>query len=144
MEEKKFEWLSLTKGEVEKSFENTKEKVLKDTGLENVIDIKTQEQLLALVRSYQLLSQVKTEDEYFISKNHRLAYHLLNIDRQPSEIYEKELEITRVHYKEKSLAKDWKRKMSKVFHPDKSNFKFDVQDVMSSVNKIYKRLVGEA
>ncbi|EHH1246918.1 hypothetical protein J7H98_004539 [Vibrio parahaemolyticus] len=144
MEEKKFEWLSLTKGEVEKSFENTKAKVLKDTGLEDVIDIKTQEQLLALVKSYQLLSQVKTDDEYFISKNHRLAYHLLNIDRQPSEIYEKELEITRVHYKEKSLAKDWKRKMSKVFHPDKSNFKFDVQDVMSSVNKIYKRLVGEA
>ncbi|HCG7440948.1 TPA: hypothetical protein NJ377_004701, partial [Vibrio parahaemolyticus] len=100
MEEKKFEWLSLTKGEVEKSFENTKAKVLKDTGLEDVIDIKTQEQLLALVKSYQLLSQVKTEDEYFISKNHRLAYHLLNIDRQPSEIYEKELEITRVHYKE--------------------------------------------
>ncbi|MCR3909252.1 hypothetical protein NUK47_10750 [Aeromonas hydrophila] len=144
MEEKKFEWLSLTKEEIDKSFDLTKVKVLKDTGLKGLIEIKTKEQLLALVKSYQLLNQIKKEDEYFISKNHRLAYHLLNIDRPQSEIYEKELEITRVHYKEKSLAKDWKRKMSKIFHPDRSNFKFDVQDVMSSVNNIYKRLVGEA
>ena len=39
MEEKQCEWLSLTKEDIDKSFDSTKVKVLKDTGLKGLIEI---------------------------------------------------------------------------------------------------------
>ncbi|MGF1903404.1 hypothetical protein [Aliivibrio sifiae] len=144
MEKIEYKWLGLSDEEIVKSFDTTRKSVLTDTGLENVFEIKNAEQLQTLIKSYKKISYANGEDDFFKSKNHRVAYYLTNIDRQTDDIYLNELGISRVTYKEEAIAKKWKVKMVNIFHSDKFTYSFDTQDVMSAVNKIYKRLVGKA
>ncbi|MGR2957203.1 hypothetical protein [Vibrio vulnificus] len=144
MEDHKYKWLYVSDKDIEQKFDALSTEVLKDTGLLGKIKIDEPEQLKALIHSYKVMFNTADADEYFKSKHHRLAYFLANSDLAKEDVYKNELKITRVHYKEQDLAKKWKRSMSHEFHSDKQSSDFDTSVVMSAINRIYKRLVGDA
>lgn len=82
------------------------------------------------------------KDEYFISEKHRLAFFILKNEKNA---FDDELGITRRHYLDKELAKEWRNKMLNKFHPDKDleNI-FENNEITQKINKMYKRMTGEA
>lgn len=138
------QWLYFTDEDIESKFDLVKKILLDEIDMVKNISIESPEQLKILIDSYKEILSNDESEPFFKSKEHRIAYHLINIDRTQNEIYKEELEITRVLYKDKNLAGKWKRKMSLLFHSDHFSYNFDANEVMAAVNKIYKRLVGEA
>jgi len=82
------------------------------------------------------------KDEYFISEKHRLAFFILKNEKNA---FDDELGITRKHYLDKELAKEWRNKMLNKFHPDKDiENLFENNEITQKINKMYKRMTGEA
>lgn len=79
---------------------------------------------------------------YFKSERHKLAYFL---SKYESGAFNQELGITRRHYVDNDLAKNWMRKMQSTFHPDKNiDIKNDIdfEKISEGVNRAYSEMVG--
>lgn len=82
-------------------------------------------------------------DRFFLNEKARIAFFLT---RNKLGVFDEELGIKRKHYIDKSAAKEWRAKLSSQFHPDKNldDLSIDYVEIMSCINKIYSRMVGEA
>lgn len=78
----------------------------------------------------------------FKSERHKLAYLL---SKYESGAFNKELGITRRHFVDEDLAKNWMRKMQSIFHPDKNiNIESDIDftKISEGINRAYGEMVG--
>ena len=141
----KYKWLDIkSEEELKKGFKFGEicKAVLYDLGLVGVISIK---RFSSLFKVIEALSTFRTEcfknsDSFFISEEHRIAFMLLHYNKQFNDV----LGITQRHYVDKETAKDWRNKYVKMFHTD-YGIKFPQQEeIVSAINMIYKRMVGEA
>ena len=82
----------------------------------------------------------KNRDSYFISEKHKLEFCIL---KHEGNYLDEELGITRRHYIDKDIAKEWRNKMQKIFHDDKNFDTERYKKVSSKINKIYERMIGE-
>lgn len=79
------------------------------------------------------------KDKYFISKQHRYVFALVELD---GENRAKLLEITRELYYDKNKAKAWRDKIIKLIHPDVCIID-GVEKAMAKVNELYSRMVED-
>ena len=75
-----------------------------------------------------------------MSDKHEAAFMILNYNPQ----FNKELGITRKHYMNKDLAREWKLRYIKMFHPDQGFVLKNQDKVVEAINRIYQEMVGEA
>lgn len=119
-------------------FNQIKKTVLRDINLENSVTINGYKNLLIFIRI--LRGEYEEEDPYFKSKLHRSAFMLTHYNSS----FDKELGISRLHYVDIDTAKQWRNKYIKMFHPDNSTFLDINNEISSSINKLYKRMVGDS
>ncbi|WP_434034835.1 hypothetical protein [Cupriavidus sp. a3] len=144
---KSFEWLLIESEcdiDNDQLFSIAKEVFLKDTKLNNLIKIDHRKDFVAIIAAFRLArtSQAR-KGEHFISDKHELAFYITNHEAHH---FDEALGITRKHYVDKVLAKEWRDKLAAKFHPDRdneSNFK-ENEEVTEIINRIYKRMVGKA
>lgn len=75
---------------------------------------------------------------YFTSKANEYIYCLLELD---GEIRMKKLGITRKHFDNSGIAKEWMRAISKEIHPDICGHP-KASDAMAKLNSMYNSMVG--
>lgn len=75
---------------------------------------------------------------YFTSKANEYIYCLLELD---GEIRMKKLGITKKHFDNQSIAKEWMRSISKEIHPDRCNHP-KAAEAMAKLNNMYNSMVG--
>ncbi|QPP31188.1 hypothetical protein I6A80_003645 [Pseudomonas aeruginosa] len=82
-------------------------------------------------------------DQYFLTHRARIAFLLTH---NQLGVFDEELGIKRKHYIDKNVAKAWRAKFASQFHPDKNqgDSSMDYDEILSCINKTYKRMVGEA
>lgn len=139
----KFLWLSMDSTELESNFEELSKAVPIDLGLEGILTIKDRMALVKVVNSYKKSAEYCSKDGYFVSEKRKLAFLL---KRHEKGIFDEELGIKKRHYLDKAAAKEWKTKLAKEFHPDKNHgdVSLNYDEITSCINKIYRRMVGEA
>ena len=81
------------------------------------------------------------KDSYFISEKHKLEFCIL---KHEGNYLDEELGITRKHYVDKDIAKEWRNRMQEIFHDDKNFNNERYTKVSSKINKIYERMIGKA
>lgn len=79
------------------------------------------------------------KDKYFISKQHRYVFALVELD---GENRAKLLEITRELYHDKNKAKAWRDRIIKLIHPDVCDID-GAEKAMTKVNELYSRMVED-
>lgn len=141
----KYKWLDIeTEEELKKNFKfkDICSTVLQDLGLQNIIGIKSFSNLFLVIKALNVFRKESYDfkDDFFISKEHKIAFMLLNYNKQFNDV----LEITQRHYVDKSKAKEWRNKYIKMFHTDYGTKFANQEEIVSSINTIYKRMVGEA
>ncbi|SDX98526.1 J domain-containing protein [Pseudomonas sp. NFACC08-1] len=82
-------------------------------------------------------------DQYFWTKKRKLAFLLTH---NQMGVFDQELGIKRLHYVDEDVAKAWRAKLASEFHPDKNqgDTSIDYAEIMSCINRMYKRMVGKA
>lgn len=141
----KYSWLCIeTEEDLRKrfKFKELKSIVLSDLGLQDVIKISTFSNLFRVIKALSSFKKEKidTKSEFFISKEHELGFMLLNYHKD----FNSTLGISHRHYVDKRKAKEWRNEYIKIFHTD-HGVRFPRQEeIVSSINQIYKRMVGEA
>lgn len=82
-------------------------------------------------------------DEFFLNKKTRTAFLLMH---NQLGVFDDELGIKRKHYIDKNAARQWRARLASQFHPDKNqdDSSMNYDEVISCINKIYNRMVGEA
>ena len=82
-------------------------------------------------------------DEFFLSKKVRTAFLLTH---NQLGVFDDELGIKRKHYIDRNAAKQWRLRLASQFHPDKNqdDSSMNYDEIISCINKIYNRMVGEA
>lgn len=82
-------------------------------------------------------------DEFFLNKKIRTAFLLTH---NQLGVFDDELGIKRKHYIDRNAAKQWRARLASQFHPDKNqdDSSMNYDEVISCINKIYNRMVGEA
>lgn len=84
--------------------------------------------------------EIKTqEDKYFISKQHRYIFALVELD---GVIRAKMLGITKELYHDKSKAKMWRDTLVKQIHPDVCSVD-GADKAVAKVNELYSRMVED-
>lgn len=73
-------------------------------------------------------------DNYFTSTSNKYIFALVELDGKPRA---KLLGITKEHYSNKELAKEWQRNIAKQIHPDKCKHG-EAQLAMSKLNSLYE------
>jgi hypothetical protein len=138
---KKYSWLSMNNIELEEKFLDLHTKIVKELGLEGILKIDTKEDLYKVVNSYKKHPEYYSKDSFFISERHKLVFLLT---KHKKGIFDEELGIKKKHYIDNSVAKEWKNKYIKMFHPDKNidDKMFNYGEVTQCINKIYNRMVG--
>lgn len=76
--------------------------------------------------------------EYFISKMDEYIFYLLELE---GELRMQKLGINKSHFTNKKKAKQWRDKISKEIHPDKSDHK-KAEEAMAKLNSIYEAMIG--
>lgn len=144
---KSFEWLSISSEDDiknEESLNQIRGRLLIDTNLDGLLEINNKKNLLRVIIAFQKARKAQlTENEFFISEKHRLAFLLL---KHEGNIFDEELGISKKHYIDNEVAKEWRNGLAKIFHPDKdldSDFK-ENESVMNKITVIYNRMVGKA
>jgi len=142
-----FEWLKISNEndiDSKENFLRIKEQLINDTDLKDIIKIYNKSSLFKIISSFQKSRKVQLgEDNFFISEKHHLAFCIL---KQKGNLFDKELEITKKHYIDNKVAKEWKNNLLKEFHPDKDpeNLFKDNEEIVKKINKMYIRMIGEA
>ena len=77
-------------------------------------------------------------EEYFISKIDEYIFYLLELE---GELRMKKLGINKSHFTNKKKAKQWRDKISKEIHPDKSDHEKS-EEAMAKLNSIYEAMIG--
>ncbi len=77
---------------------------------------------------------------YFVSETARLIYALVELD---GENQQRALGLTPTHYRDAAKAKEWYRGIAKIVHPDHSHHS-KAEDAMGELDRIYRRMVGDA
>lgn len=80
-------------------------------------------------------------DDFFISETRKLEFCLMH--NENGEL-DSELGITRVHFVDDALAKDWRNSLLAIFHPDKNHGSQNSIKITEQINKTYKRMTGKA
>lgn len=127
-------WLSFDTDKLEDNFENIKAAL----NVESFINVNTMEELIGL-KAF-ILKQL--EKGYFKSERHKKAFLL---SKYETGAFNDELGITRRHFVDKKLAKEWMSKQQAEFHPDKNqDIKSDIDfdKVSEGINKAYGEMVG--
>lgn len=75
--------------------------------------------------------------ELFKSEEARIIFYLLEIDGPKRA---KALNITKLHYSDKSLAKKWRDNLAKKIHPDKCKIE-GANIAISKLNQLYEEMV---
>jgi hypothetical protein len=87
----------------------------------------------------------KSQNQFFHSDLHELAFYINLHDTNFLEVANKKLNIKRLHYVDKKRAKEWRNNLLKTFHPDKNqNNLFDYDEITQNINNIYTRMIGES
>lgn len=81
-------------------------------------------------------------DQFFLTKKTRIAFLLTH---NQLGVFDDELGIKRKHYIDKNAAKEWRARLASQFHPDKNqgDSSMDYDEILSCINKMYNRMVGE-
>ncbi|OSA95247.1 UNVERIFIED_ORG: hypothetical protein B2H93_06040 [Clostridium botulinum] len=142
---KKYEWINTESEEALKKdfkFKDICNIVLSDLNLIGVISIRKFSSLFKFIQALKKLKDenIVSNDKFFISSEHKIAFMLLYYNKQ----FNVELGITQRHYVDKNKAKEWRNKYIKIFHTDLGNRFEQQEEIVSSINTIYKRMVGEA
>ncbi|EJN18250.1 hypothetical protein [Pseudomonas sp. GM80] len=82
-------------------------------------------------------------DQFFLTKKAKIAFFLTH---NKMGVFDSELGIKRKHYIDNDVAKEWRARFAKEFHPDKNqgDTSMDYNQILSSINKMYNRMVGKA
>lgn len=75
-----------------------------------------------------------SNENYFTSTSNKYIFALVELDGKPRA---KLLGITKEHYSNKELAKEWQRSIAKQIHPDKCKH-VEAQLAMSKLNSLYE------
>lgn len=137
---KKFEWMSVeSEAELRRrySFEKAKALILRDLDLEGVVYFRSYKTLYSFVSSLQK-NFPSSDDEFFISTKHRLAFSLL----VHNENLDSEIGISKPLFFDRERARKWRDGLMRKFHPDLSEFPRS-QEICNKITKIYKRLIGD-
>lgn len=127
-------WLYINEEDLKSNFEDIKEN-LKD---KEFLNINSFEDLL-LLRNF-LFGQFR--DGYFKSERHMKAFLL---SKYESNVFNKELGISRRHFVDKNLAKKWMTEMQSQFHPDRNQdilADIDFTKISEGINRAYGEMVG--
>jgi hypothetical protein len=101
-------------------------------------------QLLEDIKTLQRFfghERVPTEngDNYFISEPSRYIFFLVELQ---GKIRQKHLEVTPLHYKDKSVAKKWMTNLMRQIHPDVCNHP-QAKAAAQELYNMYKEMIGE-
>ncbi|EGQ7683784.1 hypothetical protein IZS58_004738 [Vibrio parahaemolyticus] len=127
-------WINFSEDELKEQFESIKA-ILRT---ESFINVNTIDDLLEL----KVFIFKQLEDGYFKSDRHKNAYLLTKYE---TGAFNEELGITRRHFKDKKLAKEWMSIMQATFHPDKNKDiqgDIDFTKVSEGINRAYGEMVG--
>ncbi len=80
----------------------------------------------------------ENKEEYFISKVDEYIFYLLELE---GELRMQKLGINKSHFTNKKKAKQWRDKISKEIHPDKSDHEKS-EEAMAKLNSIYEAMIG--
>lgn len=75
--------------------------------------------------------------DYFKDKISEYIFYLLELN---GEIQMKKLKISKIHYKDKNKAKEWRNNLIKMLHPDIS-FHAKTKEATEAINLIYKAMI---
>lgn len=83
------------------------------------------------------------DDDFFLSQRRKWAFCILRNEKGD---LDKELGITRKHFINRELAKEWRNRMIQEFHPEKNVAEPEDELIVITqrINKIYGRMVGNA
>ncbi|HCE2406268.1 TPA: hypothetical protein NG317_004551 [Vibrio parahaemolyticus] len=135
--------ISLSDSEIRDHFLELKNQLLRNSDKNGYVSLLNAEDLIVILSVLSQFTPQEGTDDFFKSEKHKLAFMLLNKD---GTIFDDELGIKKKHYIDKNAAKEWKKKYSLLFHPDKNKIEGSINydDVMHKINKIYSRMVGKA
>ncbi|APC38898.1 hypothetical protein [Clostridium estertheticum] len=142
---KKYEWINIDSEEVLKKnfkFKDICKVVLSDLNLTGVITIRKFSNLFKLITALNTFKKenIVYDDKFFLSEELKIAFMLLYYNKQ----FNDELGITQRHYVDRDKAKEWRNKYIKIFHTDLGTRFEQQEETVSSINTIYKRMIGEA
>ena len=78
------------------------------------------------------------DNKYFISKASEYIFYLVELDGK--ERMEK-LKVTRKHYSNKKVAKEWRDNIAKEIHPDVCKIK-DAEKAIAKLNQLYSGMIS--
>lgn len=141
----KYDWLNVESEEnmkKEYKLREIKSKIDGDLGLHGIIKFKSFKNVYIFIQALKAFidDYIKHKDGYFLSDKHEAAFMILNYNPK----FNKELGITKKHYMNKDLAREWKLKYIKMFHPDQGFVLKEQEKVVEAINRIYREMVGEA
>lgn len=141
----KFDWLNLDSEEkLKKSYKlnEISGRIDNDLNLKGIVKFRSFKNVLIFVQALKKFidDYIKQKDGYFLSEEHKVAFMILNYNPN----FNKDLGITRRHYLNKDLARQWKITHIKMFHPDQGFVLKDQDKVIEAINRIYQEMVGEA
>jgi len=121
----------------DKYYSNIIESIKSDKRLDSIV----KDGLIMFFDKLKKIPFYQNRDDYFISEKHKLEFCIL---KHEGNYLDDELGITRRHYIDKEVAKEWRNKMQKIFHDDKNFDTERYKKVSSKINKIYERMIGKA
>ncbi|MGL4737244.1 MAG: hypothetical protein ACRCW2_07265 [Cellulosilyticaceae bacterium] len=124
-------------------------KCVKEKVNESLAPLKSQargwEELYQFIKTYSA-KRIPEKDEktytsaYFSSEASEILFYLLELD---GEQRLKRLGVTKLHYKDKKYANEWKKKMMKAIHPDQSTH-IKATEGTIELNKMYEEMIRYA
>ena len=141
----KYDWMDVESEESlrdDYKLEEIASRVDEDLNLQGIIKFNSFKKMFMFICALRnfIDDYIKNKEGYFLSDKHKVAFMILNYNP----IIKKEIGITRKHYLNKDLAREWKLKYIKMFHPDQGFVLKDQDKVVDAINRIYYEMVGEA
>lgn len=140
-----YDWMDVESEENLKENYKLKEivsKIDEDLNLHGIIKFKSFKNVFMFIQALKTFidDYIKCKDGFFLSDKHEIAFMILNYNPQ----FNKKLGITRKHYMNKDLAREWKLRYIKMFHPDQGFVLKNQDKVVEAINRIYQEMVGKA
>lgn len=91
----------------------------------------------------RLFSVEDLSEKFFINDKKKIAFFLKKNEKG---IFDEELGIKKKHYLDSVVAREWRARMAREFHPDKNqdDTSLNYDEIQSCINKIYARMIGKA
>ena len=126
-------------------FRDLQNEIREDVGSRVKVTARSWEELYSNILSFREViekeNKIKRKSEskeYFISKIDEYIFYLLELE---GELRMQKLGINKSHFTNKKKAKQWRDKISKEIHPDKSDHK-KAEEAMAKLNSIYEAMIG--